>query len=193
MKCWTGKFKLEKRQTKDFSDIVKCKAKLSFKNNLKFDEKGMKTVRSAWTAPGSSAALCGARSANEFNKWPEPQPLLHFLLNVKMWCKSCIISVILDPEEPLPPSPPSARRHHRSAVMGLWESAGQAHRSRGEGRSEERACHSFHEWNLKHRARCPLAPWRGTVKRAFAAWKGCVHLAGRRAAWGSDSPNSPGC
>ena len=50
------------------TDIVKCKAKLSFKNNLKFDEKGMKTVRSAWTAPGSSAALCGARSANEFNK-----------------------------------------------------------------------------------------------------------------------------
>ena len=29
---------------------------------------------------------------------------------------------------------------------------------RGEGRSEERACHSFHEWNLKHRAPCPLAP-----------------------------------
>ena len=44
----------------------------------------MKTVRSAWTAPGSSAALCGAWSANELNKRPEPQALLRFLIIVKM-------------------------------------------------------------------------------------------------------------
>ena len=152
----------------------------------------MKTVRSAWTAPGSSAALCGAWSANELNKRPEPQALLRFLIIVKMWCKPCITSVV--PEEP----PPHPRLVPDGAVEEvLWNGC---ERAQGSGASAQRGGQvrgervSFvSQWNLKHRARCPLAPWKGTLKRASAAWKGGVHLAGCRAAWGSDSPNSPGC
>ena len=47
---------------------MNCKTKPSFKKKVKFEEEGMKTVRLACTAPGSSAALCGAWSAKEFSK-----------------------------------------------------------------------------------------------------------------------------
>lgn len=81
---------------------------------------------------------------------------------------------------------PGARRRQRSAaVKGLRERSARVRRGRGEGGS------FVSRVGLEASSQVPAGAMKGTPRHWICLWKGCVHLDGRGATWGSEAPYSP--